>query len=125
MVDKKINNILGAPDLCEVFIYDAGKVERLRRKVTVTNGLSVFFKALADDTRLKVVYALSQEEMCVCDVATMLGLTVQAASHHLRFLRDIGLAKYRKEGKIVFYSLKDPEIAGLVESIIQALKERL
>ena len=90
------------PEIYKVFTYDEEKVERLKKEVAVTEGLSTFFKALADDTRLKVIHALSQDELCVCDVANILGSTVQAASHHLCFLRNIGLAKHRKEGKRVF-----------------------
>ena len=121
MDGKKDDRMPCAPDVCEIFVYDAEKVQRMKEEVRTTEGLSLFFKALADDTRLKIVYALAREELCVCDVANMLGLTVQAASHHLRFLRDTGLAKYRKSGKIVFYTLNNKKIAGLVERIVQEL----
>ncbi|MGD0153776.1 MAG: metalloregulator ArsR/SmtB family transcription factor [Thermacetogeniaceae bacterium] len=121
MDGEKDDRTTGAPDVCEIFIYDAEKVNRMKEEVKATEGLSLFFKALADDTRLKIVYALAREELCVCDVANMLGLTVQAASHHLRFLRDTGLAKYRKSGKIVFYTLNNRRIARLVEMMVQEL----
>lgn len=122
MVDRRFAGEGFTPDVCEIFCSDTEKVNRLKQEVAVTEGMSLFFKALADDTRLKIIYALSKEELCVCDVANLIGSTVQAASHHLRFLRNIGLAKYRKEGKMVFYSLKEKRIAGLIETIIRELK---
>lgn len=83
------------------------------------------FKALADDTRMKIAFALSQEdELCVCDVANIIGASTATASHHLRLLRNMGLAKYRKEGKLVFYSLDDDHIKQLIEMAYQHQQER-
>jgi len=62
-------------DVCEVFCFNEEKVERLKSEVKITNGLAAVFKALADDTRIKIVYALSREELCVCDVASIIGST--------------------------------------------------
>jgi DNA-binding transcriptional ArsR family regulator len=115
--DEDLNS---EPEICDIFTYDEEKVERLKKEVAVTEGLSIFFKALADDTRLKVIHALSQDELCVCDVANILGSTVQAASHHLRVLRNIGLAKYRKEG----YSIRDRKTAGFIQKVIEDLKKK-
>jgi DNA-binding transcriptional ArsR family regulator len=84
-------------DSCEIFTYDEGKVNRLKKEVVQTEGLSTYFKALADDNRLKIIHALSREELCVRDVADIIGTTMQVASHHLRVLRDIGLVKNRKD----------------------------
>jgi DNA-binding transcriptional ArsR family regulator len=123
-VSEENEDINSEPEICEVFTYDEEKVERLKKEVAVTEGLSTFFKALADDTRLKVIHALSQDELCVCDVANILGSTVQAASHHLRVLRNIGLAKYRKEGKRVFYSIRDRKTAGFIQKVIEDLKKK-
>ncbi|GAF11667.1 cadmium efflux system accessory protein [Bacillus sp. JCM 19045] len=73
------------------------------------------FKALADETRLKIAFALTQEnELCVCDVANIIGTSNATASHHLRHLRNLRIAKSRKEGKLVFYSLDDPHVITLV-----------
>lgn len=107
-------------DTCETFIYDPVKVERRRQQVGRTDGLAPIFKVLADDTRLKVIYALSQEnELCVCDVATIIGITNAAASHHLRLLRNMGLAKYRKKGKMVFYSLESEHVHHLIHEALR------
>ncbi|MFZ5634756.1 MAG: ArsR/SmtB family transcription factor [Bacillota bacterium] len=108
-------------DVCEVFCSDREKVDRIRKKVGITGGMAQMFKALADDTRLKIIYALSLEELCVCDVAGIIGGSAATASHHLRFLRNMGLAKYRREGKLVYYSLQDQCVRDIINS---ALKHR-
>lgn len=110
-------------DVCEVFCYDPDKVNRLKAEVERTKGLALLFKALADDTRVKIVYALSQEELCVCDVAHITGTSVATASHHLRLLRNLGLAKYRKEGKLVFYSLDDEHVIRIIQNAFEHFKE--
>jgi ArsR family transcriptional regulator, lead/cadmium/zinc/bismuth-responsive transcriptional repressor len=102
-------------DTCETFCFDEEKVNRVKGQVEEVNGVELLFKALADSTRIKIAYALTLEkELCVCDVANIIGSTTATASHHLRLLRNMGLAKYRKEGKLVFYSLADEHIQQLV-----------
>ncbi len=108
-------------DLCDVFCSDREKVDRIKRQVDVTGGMARIFKALADDTRLKIIYALSLEELCVCDVAGIIGGSVATASHHLRFLRNAGLARHRRDGKLVFYSLQDECVREIIGA---ALKHR-
>lgn len=115
-------------DCCEIFCFDEEKVSRLKGEIQQEDTLSVakIFKALADDTRVKVAYALSQEdELCVCDVANIVGCTMATASHHLRLLRNMGLAKYRKEGKLVFYSLDDEHVKQLIQLAFLHNKEVL
>lgn len=96
-------------DTCEIFCYDEDKVKRVRGKISKNDfqDMAQIFKVLADNTRLKVAYALCDEdELCVCDVANIIGSTMATASHHLRLLRNMGIAKYRKEGKLVFMHWK-------------------
>lgn len=71
---------------------------------------SNFFKALADETRLRILKLLEVREMCVCEIMVALDLTQPTASHHLGLLENAGLIKDRKEGKWVFYSIADPEL---------------
>ena len=71
---------------------------------------SRFFKALADETRLRIVKLLGVREMCVCEIMVALNLTQPTASHHLGLLENVGIVKDRKEGKWVFYSLENPEL---------------
>ncbi|MCM2535310.1 metalloregulator ArsR/SmtB family transcription factor [Neobacillus pocheonensis] len=113
-------------DICEVTCVDEGKVKRVKESVSQQNTLQVvkIFKALSDDTRIKIAYALSEEvELCVCDVANIVGSTTATASHHLRLLRNLGLAKYRKEGKLVFYSLDDDHVRQLIQIAFTHQKE--
>jgi ArsR family transcriptional regulator, lead/cadmium/zinc/bismuth-responsive transcriptional repressor len=111
-------------DTCESFCFDSEKVERVKAKVEEVVGVEMIFKALSDATRLKITYALTlEEELCVCDVANIIGSTTATASHHLRLLRNMGLAKYRKEGKLVFYSLKDDHVHQLVSIAMVHAKE--
>lgn len=113
-------------DCCEIFCYDEEKVNRIKSDLHNQDTLSVakLFKALADDTRIKIAYALSQEgELCVCDVANIVGCTMATASHHVRLLRNLGLAKYRKEGKLVFYSLDDDHVRQLIQVAFAHSKE--
>lgn len=103
---------------CEVFCFNEEKVARLKAEVKVTEGLADIFKALADDTRIKIIYALSREELCVCDVASIIGSTVAAASHHLRYLKNVGLAGHRKQGKMVFYALNDACVRTIIDAAL-------
>lgn len=110
-------------DACEIFCFNPVKVRQMRRAVQVVNGLAEVFKVLGDPTRTKIVYALSQEELCVCDLANILGLSVPAVSHHLRLLRNLRLVRHRKEGRLVFYSLDDRHITQLIGTALEHLRE--
>jgi DNA-binding transcriptional ArsR family regulator len=72
------------------------------------------FKMFGDSTRVKILCALQHSEMCVCDIAVLLGMTKSAISHQLRALRQTKLVKFRKDGKVVFYSLDDEHIGGII-----------
>jgi DNA-binding transcriptional ArsR family regulator len=78
-------------------------------------GLAGLFAILADETRTKVLFALSQEELCVCDLAGLVGMNVSTVSHHLRLLRMADVIRFRKEGRMVYYSLADDHIRTLLE----------
>ncbi|PRZ15349.1 cadmium-sensing regulator CadC [Laceyella sediminis] len=113
-------------DRCEIYCYDEEKVKRVQTSLEKVKPMDTaqLFKALADPTRLKIAYALVQEdELCVCDVANIIDSTLATASHHLRLLRNMGLAKYRKEGKLVFYSLDDDHVKQLVQLAFDHSKE--
>ena len=82
--------------------------------VAVT-ALAETFKILGDPTRIKIAFALSLEELCVCDIANLFGVSQSAVSHSLRTLRQLKLVKFRKEGKIAYYSLDDEHISDLLK----------
>jgi ArsR family transcriptional regulator, lead/cadmium/zinc/bismuth-responsive transcriptional repressor len=113
-------------DVCEVSCVDNEKTTRLQPIVENEKILDVtkLFKALSDETRMKIAYALTlEEELCVCDVAHIVGATTATASHHLRHLKGLGLAKYRKEGKLAYYSLDDDHVKQLIHIAFEHQEE--
>lgn len=99
----------------EEFYFDREKVQQIKPLMDDVKDVELIFKALADPTRLKIAYALTlTEELCVNDVAHIIEASTATASHHLRLLRNMRLAKYRKDGKVVFYSLDDDHVRQLV-----------
>lgn len=89
----------------------------------ITLAAADFFKAFSDKTRLRILSALSFEELCVCDIATLLNMTQSAISHQLRFLKQARLVKSRKSGKTVFYSLCDDHIVTILAQGIEHVQE--
>lgn len=78
---------------------------------------AMFFQALSDPTRLKIVLALKRYEMCVGEIANMLGLSSSNTSHQLKILRLAKIVTYKKEGQMYFYRLKHPEIVGIIDAL--------
>jgi DNA-binding transcriptional ArsR family regulator len=87
------------------------------------NDLAEFFKIFGDPTRIKILYVLFQSEMCVCDIATLLGMTQSAISHQLRVLKQMKLVSNRREGKTVFYSLADGHIKTIMNQGMEHISE--
>lgn len=85
--------------------------------------LAELFKVFADSTRMKIIYALMEEELCVCDIANIVKTTQSAISHQLRILKQSKLVKYRKEGKVVYYSLDDEHIEKIVKKGREHIEE--
>jgi DNA-binding transcriptional ArsR family regulator len=104
-----------AKEECQTLHYSKSEINQMKQKVEKIIGVELIFKALSDATRLKVAYALTlAQELCVHDVANLIGSTTATASHHLRLLREMKLASSRREGKLVFYSLDDDHVRQLV-----------
>ena len=101
-------------DICDQYCPSCQERDRLREKVLEVAGLSELFKVLGDETRTKIIYLLSEEELCVCDLAEILDMSLPAISHHLRLLKAMRLVKYRREGKQVYYTLDDDHIVSLI-----------
>ncbi|WP_078578055.1 ArsR/SmtB family transcription factor [Salipaludibacillus agaradhaerens] len=113
-------------DTCDIYCVDESKVADIKAAIddTIVQGTSRIFKVLADDTRLKVAYALTiQKELCVCDVAQVIGSSTATASHHLRALKKQGLAQFRKEGKLAYYRLDDEHVIQLIRTAVEHEKE--
>lgn len=103
-------------EVCDVTIVHDDVVGQVQKTLPDLEGVVQIFKALADETRLKIVYSLTVEkELCVCDVAAIIGSSAATASHHLRYLREHSLAKSKRKGKMVYYSLADNHIHQLVK----------
>jgi len=85
--------------------------------------LAELFKVFGDGTRLKIIYALLKKELCVCDIAEVLGMSQSSISHQLRVLKNARLVKYRKEGKVVYYSLDDEHITEIFNAGLIHLEE--
>ena len=101
---------------CEITLVDAARVKAAAKALPtdrMVNALAETFRALSDPTRVRIIAVLAGEELCVCDLANLLRLTQSAASHQLRLLRGQRLVKYRKDGKVAYYTLDDEHIRRL------------
>lgn len=114
-------------EICETTCIERKKVNSVRKKMkpeTVMYYLAETFKVLGDPTRTKMIYALTQEEeLCVCDIANILGATESAVSHQLRVLRNMKLVRFRKDGKIAYYSLDDEHIKNLFDEGLRHIED--
>lgn len=113
-------------NLCECTIIHEETVKKVKQIMPEDDtiyDLAEFFKVFADSTRMKIIYALIEEELCVCDIANIVKTTQSAISHQLRILKQSKLVKYRKEGKVVYYSLDDEHIAQIVKKGREHIEE--
>ena len=113
-------------DICEVNVIHNEKVNKVKNIMPedgMIYDLAEFFKVFADSTRMKIIYALLEEELCVCDIANIVGTTQSAISHQLRLLKQSKLVKYRKDGKVVYYSLDDEHISEIVKKGSEHIEE--
>ena len=99
------------------------KVQNEMIEESLFNHLADFFKVFADSTRIKILKALSIEELCVCDIAVVLDMTKSAVSHQLRFLKEANLVKARRDGKNIFYSLADSHVLTILLQGLEHIKE--
>lgn len=109
---------------CEIIHHDI--VEKVKNNIQSQETLlkiANFHKAMADSTRIKIINALDQHEMCVCDIAVLLNMTKSAVSHQLKYLKQMDIIKSRKEGKIIFYSLADEHVCQIFEISLEHIKE--
>ncbi|MCC6347178.1 MAG: helix-turn-helix transcriptional regulator [Nitrospirales bacterium] len=126
MEKKEAKTLPYESDVCEASYVDQDKVLSVLRGMkneSVMQRIAETFKVLGDPTRTKIIYALSSAELCVCDLASLLATTRSAISHQLRILRNMRLVKYRKEGKMVFYSLDDGHIRNLFNECLRHIEE--
>ena len=114
-------------DICQIRCVNAELVNQVSEALPGEDALEnaqILFGALADKSRLKILHALSDgQELCVCDVASLLEGKIASASHHLRKLRDLKILKYRNDGKLAYYSLKDQRVAAILCHALKQLAE--
>ncbi|MFR3728208.1 ArsR/SmtB family transcription factor [Lacrimispora sp.] len=113
-------------DQCDFICIHEGivnKVIKAMPKEQELLDLAEFYKIFGDPTRVKILYVLSQSEMCVCDIANLLGMGQSAISHQLRVLKQMRLVKFRREGKTVFYSLADGHIETILAQGMEHINE--
>lgn len=106
---------------CEIYYVDETRVRSVEQKMpapALLQEIAQVFQVLGDPTRVRIVFALSNAELCVCDLALLLGLSVSATSHQLRFLRNLGLVTFRKEGRLVYYTLSDAHVERLLNDAV-------
>ena len=106
--------------VCKVEIVDEAKVKEAQENLANTPQIlemAEIFKLLGEPTRLRIILSLIDNELCVCDLSGATESTVSAVSHQLRLLRNARLVKFRKEGKMVFYSIEDEHINKLIEQV--------
>ncbi|MEZ0536637.1 ArsR/SmtB family transcription factor [Caldicellulosiruptoraceae bacterium PP1] len=121
-MDKEITNF----EICNCTIIHEDVVKRVRENMVDENhviSLAEFFKVFGDATRIKIINALLTSEMCVCDIAALLGMSQSAISHQLRTLKQARLIKYRRDGKVVYYSLDDEHIKEIFDKGLIHVKE--
>jgi len=113
-------------DQCLCRIIHPVRVEKARQSMPPDreiDPLTLLFKALADQSRLKILMALEQGEMCVCDLAAFLGVSESAVSHQLRLLRQMTLVANRREGPVLYYRLTDAHVSQLVLLALEHIRE--
>ena len=113
-------------DCCDDDVVHSGAVERVKAAMPDEDMLydaAELFKVFGDSTRTRILSALFIEELCVCDIAEILGMTKSAVSHQLRTLRQTKIVKARRSGKEIFYSLDDDHISRIYKTAMEHLRE--
>ncbi len=116
-------------DACKIPCFDHDKVNTIKARLAEDENhlpeLAGLYKLLGNTTRLKILLALSTDELCVCDIAHVLGLSIAATSHQLKLLRDQGWLKKRDDGKMVYYRLHSADLLKALKGDLNMLEARL
>lgn len=113
-------------EVCGQTVIHPDVIQQVKSKMPdheAVKNLAELFKILGDPTRTRILYALYDSEMCVCDLAALFSMSQSSISHQLRVLKQAKLVKYRKEGKMVFYSLADNHVITIFEQAFQHVNE--
>lgn len=111
---------------CNIIHQDiVDKAKKIMPSIEIFEHLAEFFFLIGDTTRCKILFAIDQQEMCVCDIANTLSMTKSSISHQLSKLRKSGIVKCRKEGKEVYYSLDDNHVKKVFEIGLSHIKHKM
>ena len=125
---KTTSKIITSP-MCEITCFEQEKVARIKAELlkeeVMQPRLAERYKLLGNTTRLKILLALAQDELCVCDIAHVLGITVAATSHQLKLLRDQEWLAMRNDGKMVYYRLRSDDLLKVLKNDACLLGKRL
>lgn len=113
-------------DCCDFIHAHEELVEKVRRELPGEDtlyDLTELFRIFGDSTRVRILYVLFEAEMCVCDIAQLLGMTQSAISHQLRALKNVKLVTSRREGKTVFYALADSHVRTIIDQGLEHVRE--
>lgn len=123
---KKIKNQNGKADSCKVICFNVEKVKEVKKSLP-TEGefqeLVELYAALGNRTRLKIIFSLSKGELCVCDIANVLGLSIPATSHQLKYLYEMKILKSRNDGKMVYYKLNSEKLISVLKDDVKFIEE--
>ncbi|MCZ6104875.1 ArsR/SmtB family transcription factor [Campylobacter ureolyticus] len=125
-MDKKEKILEDDQEICESVVIHKEVVENTKIKMpddTSLNELADFFKIFGDSTRVRILWALSLNQMCVCDIATLLNMSQSSISHQLRVLKQNKFVKNRRDGKVVYYSLLDEHISYILKQGLTHISE--
>jgi ArsR family transcriptional regulator, lead/cadmium/zinc/bismuth-responsive transcriptional repressor len=114
-------------DICHVRVIHPDKIEQAHRNVIPderVDRLALIYRMLGDPTRLKILMALKEVELCVCDIAAFLGISESAVSHQLRRLRETAIVRHRRDGQVLYYMLNDLHVKTLLDVGIDHVFER-
>lgn len=121
---QKSANVQERNGTCDTFAFDEERVQAARENAlerALVQDVADTFKVLAHSTRVRIIRALAQEELCVCDLGQVMDMSVSATSHQLQALRKMKLVHYRMEGKLAYYSLRDPFVLALITDCVRHL----
>lgn len=125
-MDKKEKILEDDQEICESVVIHKEVVENTKTKMpddTSLNELADFFKIFGDSTRVRILWALSLNQMCVCDIAALLNMSQSSISHQLRILKQNKFVKNRRDGKVVYYSLLDEHISYILKQGLTHISE--
>lgn len=116
----------GQDDLCGVRCIHKEQVTQARERALPPEeyeAMAALFKAMGEPSRLRILWALGHEEMCVCDLAALAGSSESAVSHQLRLLRQMALVRNRRQGQVLYYQLNDAHVHTLIHMALEHIRE--